>query len=71
MAYVCHMTKREAVDFWGSEAAVGRALGITRASVNAWDVIPIGRQYQIEVVTGGALRADRTEAKPAERKDAA
>jgi hypothetical protein len=65
------MTKQDAVAYYGTEAALGRALGITRASVNAWDEIPIGRQYQLEVVTNGALRADRTEAKQAARKDAA
>lgn len=61
------MTKIEAVTYFGSQAALGRALGIGKASVNQWSSIPIDRQCQIEVVTGGALKADRellTHAKP-------
>jgi DNA-binding transcriptional regulator YdaS (Cro superfamily) len=53
------MTKNEAVIYFGSQAALGRALGIGKASVNQWSKIPIDRQCQIEIVTGGALKADR------------
>ncbi len=53
------MTKDQAVLHFGSQAALARALGITRGSVHNWDEIPIGRQFQIEVVTDGALLADR------------
>jgi DNA-binding transcriptional regulator YdaS (Cro superfamily) len=54
------MTKQDAVSLFGSQAALARALGIGRASVNAWgDQIPIDRQCQIEIITGGKLTADR------------
>jgi DNA-binding transcriptional regulator YdaS (Cro superfamily) len=55
------MTKQSAITYYGSQAALARALGINRAAINAWgDGIPIGRQYQIEVLTAGKLKADRT-----------
>ena len=45
--------------------AVADALGIARQAVDQWgDTVPILRAYQIEVVTGGALRAPaKTEAR--------
>ena len=52
------MTKQHAIDYYGSQAALARALGIHRAAVHAWEEIPLGRQYQIEVLTGGELKAD-------------
>lgn len=57
------MTKQQAVEYYGSQAALGRALGIQRAAVSAWETIPIGRQYQLEVITSGELMADRSEPK--------
>jgi DNA-binding transcriptional regulator YdaS (Cro superfamily) len=54
------MSKQEAILYFGTQAALARALGIHRAAVNAWgDAIPEGRQYQIEVLTAGKLKADR------------
>jgi len=54
------MTRSEAIRFFGSQAALAKSLGIGRASVNNWgEQIPLGRQYQLEVLTGGALKADR------------
>jgi biotin operon repressor len=56
---LCAMTKQQAIDHFGSGAALARALGITRGSVTNWgEKIPLVRQCQIEVVTGGKLRAD-------------
>jgi hypothetical protein len=56
------MTYTEAVDYYGSAAEMARALGgLARSTVSEWrDGIPIGRQYQIELDTKGALRAERT-----------
>ena len=67
------MTKREAIEYFGTAAAVGRALGIGRAAVGAWDEIPIDRQCQLEIVTGGAIKADRDKLFPqaSESKEAA
>ena len=63
------MTKQEAIDHFGSPAALARKLGVRRQSVHGWRRIPIGRQYQIELLTDGALRADQsaaTELRPGE-----
>jgi hypothetical protein len=59
------MTKQDAIDYYGSQAALARALGIHRAAVHAWEEIPVGRQYQIEVLTGGDLKADLAFQQPA------
>jgi DNA-binding transcriptional regulator YdaS (Cro superfamily) len=54
------MLTRDAIVHFGSQAALARALGITQPSVAGWgDVVPLGRQYQLEVITSGALRAAR------------
>ena len=39
---------------------MARALGVDRASVAEWrEKIPEGRQYQIQIATGGKLKADK------------
>lgn len=53
------MTKQEAVNHFGTQAALARALGIKKAAVSEWSEIPIGRQCQIEILTSGMLVADR------------
>lgn len=48
---------------FGSVAKAAQALGVHRQAVYAWEVkgIPEGQQYKLEVLTGGALKADRGE----------
>lgn len=47
-----------AVDYFGTKAAIADALGIKRSAVSQWgETIPKGRAYQIEVLTGGKLKA--------------
>jgi len=47
-----------AVDYFGTKAAIADALGIKRSAVSQWgETIPQGRAYQIEVLTGGKLKA--------------
>jgi DNA-binding transcriptional regulator YdaS (Cro superfamily) len=54
------MTKEQAIRHYGTQAALARALGIHRAAINGWgEQIPLGRQYQLEVLTQGVLKADR------------
>jgi DNA-binding transcriptional regulator YdaS (Cro superfamily) len=54
------MTKQQAIDHYGSAANLARALGISRGAVTNWgDKIPPSRQWEIEVLTEGALRAER------------
>ncbi|MDL4862952.1 Cro/CI family transcriptional regulator [Halomonas elongata] len=53
------MTKSEAIKHFGSIQAVADALGITHGAVWQWpENLPIDRQAQIEILTGGALLAD-------------
>lgn len=54
------MTLHEALDHYGSRKALADALGLWPQTVYAWgDSIPLARQYEIEVRTGGKLKADR------------
>ncbi|WP_429052896.1 Cro/CI family transcriptional regulator [Aeromonas rivipollensis] len=53
------MLKHDAITYFGGITATAKALGISHVAVSKWgDTIPQGRAYQIEVVTGGALKAD-------------
>jgi len=53
------MKKSDAINYYGSAAELAKMLKITESAVSQWgDTIPQGRAYQIEVVTGGALKAD-------------
>lgn len=54
------MTKSEAVSHYeGSISKLAKALDVSYEAVRQWDEIPELRQYQLEVITGGALKADR------------
>lgn len=54
------MTKQQAIAFYGSATKLARALAVSKTAVSMWsEVIPIGRQYQLEVITHGRLKADR------------
>lgn len=53
------MRTRDVIEYFGSQAAVARALGIKPPSVAEWgDVVPPLRQLQIERLTDGKLAAD-------------
>lgn len=53
------MLKSDVIAFFGSAAAAGRALGMTRGAVSNWpEIVPRGSAYQVEVVTEGKLRVD-------------
>ena len=58
------MTKQEAIEHFGGKAInLANALGIKPSSVTQWgDEIPEVRQYQIEVLTDGKLKAERKQA---------
>lgn len=61
------MTPHQAMSFFGSQAAIVRAINTTNwpisaPSVSGWfyeGTIPPGRQYQLEALTAGSLVADR------------
>lgn len=55
------MTMQELIEHFGSQAAAARAIGVSLQVVSAWNAknrIPLGRQYEIQVLTCGKLRAD-------------
>lgn len=54
------MRKSEVLAYFGNQSEVARALGITRMAVRQWpdDSVPMRRQYEIERITNGALKAD-------------
>ena len=62
-----NMKTEDAVEYFGSKAAIAKALGIKRGAVSQWGYhVPQGRAYQIEVLTGGQLKADQSKPNPAE-----
>lgn len=53
------MKKQDAIKHFGSQSELARALGINKQAVHQWpDDIPIGRAYQIEVITNGKLKVE-------------
>lgn len=53
------MTKSQAITHFGSISTLAKALGTTYEAVRQWgDEVPELRQYQIEVISQGALKAD-------------
>jgi len=54
------MTHKDLIEFFGSQAAAARAIGIKPPSVADWKAngIPYLRQLHIERVTFGKLRAE-------------
>jgi transcriptional repressor of cell division inhibition gene dicB len=53
------MTYNQALSRFGTQVKLASALGITQPTVSAWgSVIPAQYQYQLEIITDGALRAD-------------
>jgi transcriptional repressor of cell division inhibition gene dicB len=54
------MRKEEAINYYGSQSALARALGIAQASVAGWrgDYPPPKRQLQLQTITRGKLKAE-------------
>lgn len=66
------MTKQEAIDYFGGAKDGGvrklaDALGISVQAIYDWPegAIPTGRQYQLQVLTKGRLKADAQSTTPA------
>ena len=52
------MQKSAVLEHFGTVTATAKALGISYVAVSKWsETIPQGRAYQIEVLTGGKLKA--------------
>jgi len=57
------MKKQDAIEHFGDAVKLAKALGISKQAVYKWpDVVPEGRQYQLEIVTQGKLQAERPSA---------
>ncbi|MFC5705443.1 Cro/CI family transcriptional regulator [Aeromonas eucrenophila] len=53
------MQKNTVLEYFGTVTETAKALGISDVAVSKWnETIPKGRAYQIEVLTGGQLKAD-------------
>ncbi|SMF36883.1 MULTISPECIES: Cro/CI family transcriptional regulator [unclassified Pseudomonas] len=53
------MKTRDAAKHFGSKKKLADALGIQPSAVTMWgEVVPISRQYQLQILSGGALMAD-------------
>lgn len=66
------MTYDDLIKFYGSQASASRALGLSQPAVWEWQhaTIPFDRQCQIQVATGGKLKADRKHDSRSKRKAA-
>ncbi|WIX34126.1 Cro/CI family transcriptional regulator [Salinicola sp. JS01] len=54
------MRKSQVIAYFGGVTATAEALELTTQAVSMWpEVVPRVRQWQIEVLTGGELRAQR------------
>lgn len=52
------MKKQKAIEHFGSETKIAKALGITKGAVNQWgEYIPWGRACEIALLTKGKLKA--------------
>lgn len=57
------MTIQDIIDFYGSGINAANAIGVTRQAVYQWrssGSVPIGRQYEYESKTDGALKVTRS-----------
>jgi hypothetical protein len=53
------MTKDQAINHFGTQVELARALGMSQGSVSLWGEFPPElRQLQIEALTAGKLRAE-------------
>lgn len=56
------MTTQEAIQHYGGRKALAAALNVWPQVIYTWgERPPMARQYELEVKTGGKLRADRDE----------
>ncbi len=50
--------KDEAIKHFGGVTKLAKALDVSRSAVNQWgEFVPDGRAYQLELITGGELKA--------------
>ena len=59
------MNMQDLINHFGSQTAIAKAVGTSVQVVSAWkkkNRIPMGRQYEIQILTAGKLRADQAHA---------
>lgn len=56
------MKKSDVIKHFGGVARTAQTLGITSQAVSMWSHVPLGRQFQIEQITKGRLRAKQPRA---------
>lgn len=55
----------DAINHFGGRKELADALGIDRSAIHHWgDVVPIARQFQLQIITQGALVASAKKSKP-------
>lgn len=61
--YDAAMKTQDAINFFGSQVALKKALNLkARQTIHAWgEYPPPGRQFQIEVLTNGKLKAEQND----------
>jgi DNA-binding transcriptional regulator YdaS (Cro superfamily) len=60
------MKTQEAADFFGSKSKLAKAIGIFPSAITQWgETVPLLRQYQIQSITKGKLKAAASAGKPA------
>lgn len=53
------MNKQTVINFFGTQIAVARALGLAKSTISEWpDPIPEGQAWKLQVLTGGKLQVD-------------
>jgi hypothetical protein len=63
------MTLQEAINYFGTQAALAKAIGRGPAAITNWKArggaIPQDVQFRIQVITKGKLKADPASGQPA------
>ncbi|MEY8240085.1 MAG: Cro/CI family transcriptional regulator [Cycloclasticus sp.] len=53
------MTKAETIKFFGNASKLAKAMNVTKAAISLWgEYPPYPRQFQIQVLTKGTLKAE-------------
>jgi len=58
------MKTKDVVKHFGSVIAASKALGVRREAIYQWgEDVPVGREYQLYVLTGGKLKLSKDQKK--------
>ena len=53
------MLTATAIEHYGTQAALARALNVTRSAINQWgEIVPQGAAYKLQALTEGVLKVD-------------